>query len=567
MNSKKLILIGLGLFLTNLISAQYNNLWIPDTLSGKSFNLVIKDTFSQIVKGQQTITAGINGKFWGPTLIIQKHDTVRMNVLNKLNDTTTLHWHGMHLPAVMDGGPYQLIPPNTTWRPYWKMKNQAGTYWFHPHLHEMTMDQITKGIGGLIIVRDSAEAALKLPRKYGVDDIPLILTDRSFTTANQFKLVPYGDSAMTNGVLRAQFTLPAQMVRFRILNAAIERSFNIGFSDNRDFYIIGSDGGLLSTPTTLKRFLLSAGERVEILVNLTGMTAGQTLDFKAFNSTLANNIPGGENFPNGPFASAIGKKDFNLLHINIINALSANEIKTVPTKLVSNIYPKAADAKVTRYLSMNDSTGLPGILGPNAFIINHKLFKYGFNNYTVPLNNTEIWQIKSTSGFAHPFHIHDVEFNILTINGVAPPAEQAGWKDVILVKPNSTVRFIAKFDDFADASHPFMYHCHISLHEDEGMMGQFLVTDNQSQVQNIPTGTVSIFPNPGNDKLYLNTNFNWSELYYVKITKPNGATAMMLPQPEEGKAIDISNLKPGLYFLSVIQKGFSQPIVVKFVKE
>ncbi len=567
MNSKKLILIGLGLFLTNLISAQYNNLWIPDTLSGKSFNLVIKDTFSQIVKGQQTITAGINGKFWGPTLIIQKHDTVRMNVLNKLNDTTTLHWHGMHLPAVMDGGPYQLIPPNTTWRPYWKMKNQAGTYWFHPHLHEMTMDQITKGIGGLIIVRDSAEAVLKLPRKYGVDDIPLILTDRSFTTANQFKLVPYGDSAMTNGVLRAQFTLPAQMVRFRILNAAIERSFNIGFSDNRDFYIIGSDGGLLNTPTTLKRFLLSAGERVEILVNLTGMTAGQTLDFKAFNSTLANNIPGGENFPNGPFANAIGKKDFNLLHINIINALSANEIKTVPTKLVSNIYPKEADAKVTRYLSMNDSTGLPGILGPNAFIINHKLFKYGFNNYTVPLNNTEIWQIKSTSGFAHPFHIHDVEFNILTINGVAPPAEQAGWKDVILVKPNSTVRFIAKFDDFADASHPFMYHCHISLHEDEGMMGQFLVTDNQSQVQNIPTGTVSIFPNPGNDKLYLNTNFNWSELYYVKITKPNGATAMMLPQPEEGKAIDISNLKPGLYFLSVIQKGFSQPIVVKFVKE
>jgi len=279
MNSKKLILIGLGLFLTNLISAQYNNLWIPDTLSGKSFNLVIKDTFSQIVKGQQTITAGINGKFWGPTLIIQKHDTVRMNVLNKLNDTTTLHWHGMHLPAVMDGGPYQMIPPNTTWRPYWKMKNQAGTYWFHPHLHEMTMDQITKGIGGLIIVRDSAEAALKLPRKYGVDDIPLVLSDRSFTTANQFKSVPYGDSAITNGVLRAQFSLPAQMVRFRILNAAIERSFNIGFSDNRDFYVIGSDGGLLSTPTTLKSFLLSAGVRVEILVNLTGMSAGQTLNF------------------------------------------------------------------------------------------------------------------------------------------------------------------------------------------------------------------------------------------------------------------------------------------------
>ena len=99
------------------------------------------------------------------------------------------------------------------------------------------------------------------------------------------------------------------------------------------------------------------------------------------------------------------------------------------------------------------------------------------------------------------------------------------------------------------------------------MMGQFVVTDNQSEIQNTPTGTVSIFPNPGNDKLYLNTNFSWSELYYVKITKPNGATVIMLPQPEEGKAIDISGCKPGLYFLSVIQKGFSQPIVVKFIKE
>ena len=78
-----------SLFVLNKVAAQYNTLWIPDTLSGKTFNLNIKDTFSQIVStGNQTITGGINAKFWGPTIFINKGDTVRMNVRNYLNSIT-----------------------------------------------------------------------------------------------------------------------------------------------------------------------------------------------------------------------------------------------------------------------------------------------------------------------------------------------------------------------------------------------------------------------------------------------------------------------------------------------
>ena len=101
----------------HLQAQSYNTLWIPDTLSGTNFNLTIKDTFSQLTPGNQTITAGINGKIWGPTLFFNKGDTVHMNVHNKLNEATTLHWHGFHLPAVMDGGPHQMIPAGTTWQP------------------------------------------------------------------------------------------------------------------------------------------------------------------------------------------------------------------------------------------------------------------------------------------------------------------------------------------------------------------------------------------------------------------------------------------------------------------
>ena len=148
---------------TQQSKAQYNTMWIPDTLSGTTFNLDIKDTFSQIVStGNQTITSGINGKFWGPTMFFNQGDTVHMNIHNFLNDSTTIHWHGFHLPAVMDGGPHQVIPPGTIWQPYWKVTNNAATYWYHPHLHMMTEEQITKGLGGLIIVRDPIESALAL---------------------------------------------------------------------------------------------------------------------------------------------------------------------------------------------------------------------------------------------------------------------------------------------------------------------------------------------------------------------------------------------------------------------
>ncbi|MEI6408792.1 MAG: multicopper oxidase domain-containing protein [Bacteroidota bacterium] len=557
-----LVLLALSL---NIAQAQYyHTLRIPDTLSGVNFNLTIKDTFAQLTPGNQTITAGINSDFWGPTLFFNKGDTVHMNVLNKLNEATTIHWHGFHLPAVMDGGPHQIIPSGALWQPYWKVTNNAATYWYHPHLHEMTEEHITKGIGGLIIVRDAEEAALPLPRTYGVDDIPLVLTDRDFNSQKQFDIVPYGDSLLTNGTLHAQFGVPGQVVRFRILNGAIERSYNIGFSDNRNFSIICSDGGLLNAPVSVNRYLLHAGERIEILVSFAGQS-GQSFDLKAYNSTLGNFVAGGENFQNGPFGNYLGKKDFNLLHINV-GAQTANPITAIPAALKTNVLLNAADAVITRRLTLSDSMGVtnPPILGPNAFIINHKLFDINYDNYQVPLGNTEIWEIKSTSVFGHPFHIHDVEFNILSINGAAPPAAQAGWKDVVFIPGGQTVKFIAKFEDYADALHPFMFHCHISLHEDEGMMGQFVVTQQASAtLESVKDSKdIVLYPNPASDRLYVSFIDPNMQAYYVRIVNALGKTMLMLPQPQLQNGIDISHFPAGIYFLQLTdektKKVFSQ---------
>ena len=567
---KKKILAFALIILCNLkISAQtYNPLWIPDTLVGTTFNLNLVDTFKQIVPtGNQTITAGINNNFWGPTLIFNQGDTVHLNVRNSLNDSTTVHWHGMHLPAVMDGGPHQVIPPGTLWQPYWKVTNNAATYWYHPHLHMETEHQITKGLGGLIIVRDPIESALPLPRTYSVDDIPLVLTDRDISTSNQFTDVPYGDSMMVNGTLRPQYSIPAQVVRFRILNAAIERSYNIGFSDNRQFYVITTDGGLVNAPIAVTRFIISVGERVEILVNCSGQS-GTVVDLKAFNSTLQNGVPGSENFTNGPFANALGRIDFNILHLTI-GVATANSINAIPTSLTTNTFYSEASSNQTRIVTITDSTGVPNILGPNAFILNHRLFNINTIDYNVPLNNTEIWQIISTSAICHPFHIHDVEFYILTRNGIPPSSVEQGWKDVVLVKGGETVRFITKFDDYSDVIHPFMFHCHIALHEDEGMMGQFIVDNSigiieqKSNLENLFT----VYPNPTSDKLYIGVNDVLNEVYYISIQNVNGKTVMMLPQPQIQNGIDVSKLTSGIYFITITDKKNKKAITRKFIKQ
>ena len=579
---RKFIILFLSVICMTSSKAQYNTLWIPDTLSGTTFNLTIKDTFKQILPlpANQTITGAINGNFWGPTLIFNQGDEVHMNVRNNLNDSTTIHWHGMHLPAVMDGGPHQIIPPGTLWQPFWKVTNSAATYWYHPHLHEMSEEQITKGIGGLIIVRDSIESALPLPRTYGVDDIPLILTDRAFTALDQFSVEPYGDSMITNGVLRAAYGIPAQVVRFRVLNGSVERSYNLGFSDSRTFYVISSDGGLLNAPVGVTRYILHAGERIEILVNATGQS-GTTVDLKAYNSTLDGKIAGGDIFPSGPFANALARKDFNILHLTIGAATSA-PITAIPTTLTTNRLLNASDAMITRQLTISDSNGIPGALG-TAFVINHKLFAMSHNEYEVPLNNTEIWEITSTSNFGHPFHIHDVEFNILSVNGVAPVPAQAGWKDVVFIPAQTgggpppggggtptVVRFIAKFDDYADSIHPFMFHCHIALHEDEGMMNQFIVT-NRSAANHIGEVTNSdnftIYPNPADDRLYFAFDDANAKAYYVTIVNAVGKTVYMLPSPQLEQGIDISSLSAGVYTLRFTDSITKLTTTKKFIKK
>ena len=461
----------------------YNPLIIPEVISGTTFDLNLHVTSKQFLSGAATNTYAYNNMlFWGPTLIMNKGDWVQMNVTNNLADTTTTHWHGFHIPAIMDGGPHQTIPAGSTWKPSFKVDNNAGTYWYHPHLHEFTQTQLTYGAGGMIIIRDPEEAALNLPRTYGVDDIPLALTSRRFSS-NQFVGVgsEYGDSMVVNGVLNPQVSLPKQYVRLRVLNAEMERSYNLGITTStgadRTFFVISTDGGLVSAPIAVTRVTLAVGERAEILVDLTGDTVGTSFDLKAYNSGQANDFPGGEAASSGQFGSALNNTTFNLLHVNVV-AATANPVTTRPTTLKTQTF--WTDADVTNSRTVTITGGFPNSATP-LFTFDNTSFSPTVFNQNLNLNAVEKWTITNSSGFSHSFHIHDIQF-ILTSrtggNNSGIKTYEQGWKDTLYVGQNQSVSFIAKFDGFASNTNPFMYHCHFSSHEDTGLMGQFLVKNN-----------------------------------------------------------------------------------------
>ncbi len=445
-------------------------LWIPPALAAKSFNLNLAKTTKQLRTGAATATYGYNGAdFWGPTLIMKKGDHVKLNVTNNLAADTTTHWHGLHLPAAMDGGPHQVIAPGATWSPEFDVMNHAALFWYHPHMHEHTKEQLAYGAGGFILIQDDEEAKLALPRSYGVDDIPIVFSSRRFTTDNQFDLTgEYGDYLMANGIIDATTTLPAQVVRLRLLNAETERSYMVGFADGRTFQLIGTDGGLLDAPVPLQKLMLSAGERVEILLDLSKDAPGATLAMQAFNGGFSLGFPGGEPASSGQFGSLLNNKTFDMLKITV-GAATTGAVTTIPAALVKNTYWTAADATNSRTLKVTDK-------GPGTpFTFDNASYNMDTINQTVALNAIEKWTITNDQVFGHVFHIHDVQFKIVSRSSGKVDAWEQGWKDTVFLPINESVSFVAKFDDFASATDPYMYHCHMANHEDGGLMGQFLV--------------------------------------------------------------------------------------------
>ncbi|WUI27030.1 multicopper oxidase domain-containing protein [Mycobacterium sp. NBC_00419] len=427
-----------------------------DDTGTRVFSLRAAAGTSEIRAGQQTPTWGYNGAILGPTLRARDGETVAVEFDNALPEPTSVHWHGMHVPARCDGGPHQLVEPGAQWRPTWTIRQPAATLWYHPHPHGETEKHIYRGLAGFFIVDDASSGLL--PHDYGIDDIPLVIQDRRFTSSGALDesdsthVGLLGNTIVTNGVANAYLPVRSQRVRLRILNGSGGRLYNLGFSDDRSFLIVGSDGGLLPAPVEATRIRLSPGERMEIVVD---MSSGSTVSLRSFAFDDNAGLSPSE-------ATRCGLKDtFEILELRAGAALRSGG--EVPAVLAAIPAPDTAHAVATRNFDLR------------WFMINGQRMNMDVIDFHAYVDTTEIWTVRNIDNWPHNFHVHDTQFRVIDIDGSPPAPALAGYKDTVYVAPGQRIRLAVRFADYTDPTFPYMYHCHLAMHEDRGMMGQFLV--------------------------------------------------------------------------------------------
>jgi len=406
----------------------------------------------EIAPGKTVEAWGFNGQVPGPALKANVGDTLVIRVTNSLTQPTTVHWHGLCLPASMDGtdASQKPIAPGETFEYRFDVQ-QAGTFWYHSHTNETF--QMERGLYGPLVVNDDTDPVTDGDKIFMIDDMKLN-ANNEFTTPGWY--VPrvvethdgrQGNTLLINGKENPTIDIHAgQMERWRFINSSSARYFLLHL-EGREFKIIATDGGLIEHPRTVTEVLITPGERIDVVVGPFNEGESFLIESLAYNRTTFLR-PKRESFA----TVAVGERK--------------ESIASVPETL-RKIEPIAAPgAPVTRKIKL--SVG-PSLKRGMDFKVNDHVH---VNDKPVKVGELQIWEIENVSLMDHPFHLHGFFFQVLDENGKEP--EYRAWKDTYNIKPRTKVR-IAWIPDNRPGT--WMYHCHILEHHAAGMMANFDVID------------------------------------------------------------------------------------------
>ncbi len=475
-----------------------NQLRFPPVLQPGE-NLVLQTSNVEVWPGTTTEVIALNSSYPSPSIIVNKGDNFSVLFENQLSEEATIHWHGLLVPELMDGHPKDAVMPGNSYTYTFPVFQRAGTYFYHSHAHHLTAKHVYKGFAGFFIVDDEDEITLGLPR--GEFDVPLVIQDRRSVNQPQFIYQPnmmdemlgyLGDLPLINGTPEAFFNVQKTLYRFRILNGSNARLYKLALSDSSNFWLISTDSGLKEQPAQMNNVYLAPGERVDILIDFSAYTIGDSLLLK----TLPFQGSGGA-YPQG--------MQMDLLTFNIVGNGNSNGI--VPANLSSIEYYNINDIERTRNFTLTMD-----MMGGGMHKINGLTFDMNRIDETINMNELEEWRFVNNTDEFHPMHIHGVLFQVYSRNGNTNlPPNDKGWKDTVLVNPSETVSVLVKFTDY---SGNYLLHCHNLEHEDDGMMINIQISN--------PTNVETENHNPESFELYQNypNPFNPSTTIKYKLDKP-----------------------------------------------
>jgi FtsP/CotA-like multicopper oxidase with cupredoxin domain len=440
----------------------------PEDLKSKDGNLEVTLTAAEnmVPFGSSTRWAmTYNGKTAGPTLHVRPGDKLTITLVNNLNKETSLHTHGLHVSPTQDD-PFIMVAPGKSYTYTYDIpKNHAaGTFWYHPHMHGITAEQVASGLSGAILVEamdDDAIAASTTNRVLVINDPPI--TDKNpwdsasggmsgmsgmsgmggmggmdqgqssgvdMMTAMMGRT---GPKLLTNGFEGITLTASkGKLERLHIVNATASSRLTFAYSGAK-MILLSSEGGRLASPIEIKSLILASAERAEVILIPNG-------DGGSLSAQRLSNEAGGE---------LLGKPE----KIATISLDAGTDTSVIPTsfKMANTRDLFSASEKVASSRVVTLSGHMPPTIDGN-------LFDPNVVNFTAKKGTVQEWTIKNTTPMFHPIHIHTWGFQV---------TGEQGWQDVVVVPPNSEKVIRIAFDDFSGTT---VVHCHILDHEDTGMM-------------------------------------------------------------------------------------------------
>lgn len=421
----------------------FHALRLPGETSADLRELRCAPAMADLGDGRMRRVLAYNGQFPGPTWNARTGDWITVRMLNDLDEDTITHWHGLIVNFQNDGGPHLAVPPGWYYDYNFQVTQRAGLNFYHPHPHMRTGPQVCLGLAGAFIIRDAEEDGLGLPS--GAYEVPLVIRDVSFDSRGDLVYNPTstgfkGKYPLVNGTLQPQLDVDQGVYRFRILNGANARVFRLALSNGSPFTIIGNDGGLLAGAASVTTIELGMGERLDVLVDFSALSAGEALTLRCLSAKW-----------------------------NLVQFVGSGRpgVAYTPPSVLSSIVPLQGPVQPTRTFTFD---GMSRINGQQYDM--HRI------DFRVPHGVTERWRFKTGGNAPHPVHVHGTSFQVVSRTGGRGrlfPWE-GGWKDTVLLHDRETVDVLIRFDHYhGQHDGQYVMHCHQLEHEDMGMMANFIV--------------------------------------------------------------------------------------------
>ncbi|MGN6250951.1 MAG: multicopper oxidase domain-containing protein [Marmoricola sp.] len=460
-------------------------LLLPPVMTGRRVRLVERRAAVRVLPhGPRTPMWTFDGSYPGPTIRRPSGHGSTVVVLNRLPrgaGATTLHLHGGHHASKDDGQPASYLVRHGASRAYrFPLREQGrpvpGEFlWYHDHRMDHTTRNNWHGLQGMFIVDDPREQALRLP--HGRHDVPLMVSDRSFTADNRLTGVrtptmvmdhgtmaftgpaappgdgSFGDHVLVNGRSAPYLHVTASRYRLRLLNASAMSAYEFALSDGRPLVQIGTGASLLPRSVVRQSILLGPGQRADVIVDF-HRQSGQRVQLLSIPRTGAASTGG------------TGTRVGALMQFRVGSSVA--DRSRIPDRLVAT-----PGLRVPRRVAKTWTFGLSHTAsGASYWSINGRAYDPHRVDHRVKLGSVERWRFRNTSTMTHWVHLHEEQWHLVSRDGHAPPAYERGLTDTWRLDPGEVIEVAARFTDYTGK---FMIHCHMLDHEDHGMMAQFEV--------------------------------------------------------------------------------------------